>query len=144
MSASDFFRNLEQLTSTLEVEITQDVISVEAEAFHEDNFQNEGFTDRSLQKWPARKPSKKETKRRALLVKTTALKKAATKGRVSGNQVDFIFPSTYMGVHNEGGRAGRGKGFDMPKRQFVGKSHELEQRIERKARLLLDRKFRKP
>lgn len=35
----------------------------------------------------------------------------------------------YAAVHNEGLRAGRGKGFKMPKRQFMGESIELNKRI---------------
>ncbi len=35
----------------------------------------------------------------------------------------------YARVHNEGLRAGRGKGFKMPKRQFMGEHHELNKMI---------------
>ena len=36
----------------------------------------------------------------------------------------------YAAVHNEGLRAGRGKGFTMPQRQFIGDSKELDEAIE--------------
>lgn len=35
----------------------------------------------------------------------------------------------YAAVHNEGLHAGRGKGFQMPKRQFMGESEKLNQLI---------------
>jgi len=36
----------------------------------------------------------------------------------------------YAAVHNEGLHAGRGKGFTMPQRQFIGDSKELDEAIE--------------
>ena len=35
----------------------------------------------------------------------------------------------YAVVHNEGLKAGRGKGFIMPKRQFIGESAELTKQV---------------
>lgn len=35
----------------------------------------------------------------------------------------------YARVHNEGLRAGRGRGFTMPKRQFMGESKELTDKV---------------
>lgn len=65
--------------------------------------------------------------------------KAVSKGQV----VIWTAPSAFVHskepygrVHNEGLRAGRGKGFIMPKRQFMGESEELNaliiSEIERK------------
>lgn len=49
----------------------------------------------------------------------------------------------YGRVHNEGLRAGRGKGFVMPKRQFMGESDELNalivSEIERKLKQIASR-----
>ena len=39
--------------------------------------------------------------------------------------------NAYAGVHNSGGRAGRGRGFQMPKRQFIGRSKKLDDKITR-------------
>jgi phage gpG-like protein len=36
----------------------------------------------------------------------------------------------YARVHNEGLRAGRGRGFQMPRRQFIGESKELTKKVE--------------
>jgi phage gpG-like protein len=37
----------------------------------------------------------------------------------------------YANVHNAGLRSGRGKGFRMPKRQFMGKSAELDKLVQK-------------
>lgn len=127
----------------MEQQILRDIIQVEAEAFHAENFRREGFQDSTFQAWRPRKPTAKDQGKgkRALLVKTGAMRRHATKGSVKGKQVDFIFPLAYMKVHNEGGKAGRGKGFDMPKRQYVGKSAVLEQRIRTKVQAYLTKKL---
>lgn len=38
-------------------------------------------------------------------------------------------PNIYAAVHNEGLRSGRGEGFIMPKRQFLGHTDELENKL---------------
>jgi phage gpG-like protein len=47
----------------------------------------------------------------------------------------------YAQVHNEGGRAGRGKGFIMVKREFMGPSEKLDQNIEAKLTREMDKFF---
>ena len=53
--------------------------------------------------------------------------KAVSKGQVVVWTAPSAFTSKepYGRVHNDGLRAGRGKGFIMPKRQFMGESEEL-------------------
>lgn len=138
-NAAAFFRKLQRDLPQLKRQIAQTVIAVEAENFHAENFRKEGFTDQAFKPWPPRKKS--ESPRRALLVKTGALKGHALKGRVRGSGVDFVFPLDYMRVHNEGGKAGRGKGFTMPQRQYIGRSAELERRIKRKALALINHRL---
>jgi phage gpG-like protein len=134
-----------------EQQIARDIVAVEAEQFHEKNFRDEGFTDASLQKWPARKPPRQnktkptppdKNKGRALLVQSSTLKGHALKGRTLSSAVEFVMPLDYMKVHNEGGKAGRGKGFTMPKRQYIGESAYLDKRIEEKARRFLDEQLK--
>lgn len=138
MSASDFFRKVKASLHGLENRIASDVVAVEAESFHAENFRKEGFTDVGFQKWQPRKKADKNSSHRALLVLSSTLKGHALKGRVQGNSVVFNFPLEYMKVHNEGLHAGRGAGFEMPKRQFVGESAYLEKKIEDKARRLMN------
>ena len=46
--------------------------------------------------------------------------RTSIKSEVTENSVVFTSQLPYAGVHNDGLRAGRGKGFIMPKRQFIG------------------------
>jgi phage gpG-like protein len=135
--ASDYFRRLANSMPQLERKILNDVIAVEAERIHAENFRAEAFIDAAPQKWPARKKADKDPAKRALLVKTGTLKGHALKGRVQSDAVAFVFPLAYEKVHNEGGQAGRGAGFKMPKRQFVGESQVLTGRIKKKAEILI-------
>jgi phage gpG-like protein len=136
---TEYFRSLATMIPQLETDIMSDVISVEAEAFHAKNFRDEGFTDRTLTKWQRRK---KPDASRALLVKTSKLKGHALRGKLRGRHVDFVMPAAYMRVHNDGGKAGRGKGFQMPKRQYLGESQYLNDRIKRKAIAVLNHRFK--
>lgn len=45
----------------------------------------------------------------------------------------------YAAVHNYGGHAGRGSGFQMPKRQFIGDSPELKKHIENIIRIRISK-----
>lgn len=135
MTPPEFFRNLQRNLPQLERQILHDVIQVEAERFHAENFRNEGFTDVALQKWPARKKPDRNAAKRALLVKSGALRRHATKGTVRGKQVDFDLPLAYARRHNEGLKG-------MPKRQYVGQSAVLEDRIRRKVVAVLNQRLK--
>lgn len=143
MSTYQFFKKLQGSLNQLEKDVANIVVAVELENFVEHNFQTEGFTDTSLIKWQPRKKPDPKNGKRALLVDTTALHDAATKARTKGDTVTVAIPLDYAQVHNEGGQAGRGKGFTMPKRQYIGESAYLNKKIEAKARKLLDDKFSK-
>jgi phage gpG-like protein len=143
MNASDYFRNLANSIPALERQIVQDIIAVEAERIHAENFRAEAFIDQPVQKWPSRKKSDKNPAKRALLVKTGTLKGHALKGRVRADAVEFVFPLEYERVHNEGLKAGRGSGFKMPKRQFVGESKVLTDRIQKKAQKVITEHLKK-
>ena len=58
--------------------------------------------------------------------------RGSIKGRVHPRigLVRIFSSKVYAAVHNEGLRAGRGSGFMMPKRQFVGESPSLGKKIE--------------
>ena len=134
-------------------EILPTIVAVEGQLFFESSWDNQGFTDRSLTKWKKRKAPKQFTKAhnetaayktfrrkdagRAILVshgsdtKGTHLKDSI---RSDANSARVIFSTDkpYAQVHNEGGHAGRGKGFIMVKRQYMGPSQKLDQNIEAK------------
>lgn len=133
MNPTMFFRTLRRSIPQLKAEIARQVIAVEAAEFHDENFRRQGYADTGVQPW---KPRKDQDSTRSLLVKTGRLRQSATAGRTRGNVVDFVMP-IYGKVHNEGGRAGRGRGFRMPKRQFAGPSRILKERFKAKAQTLI-------
>ena len=125
-------------------QILPPIVSTEGLRHFEQSWDNQGFTNKSLSKWKSRKePKYGKTKwgaknaGRAILVshqsdtKGTHLKDSL---RVSSTPTEVVFATDkpYAQVHNEGGRAGRGKGFRMVKRQFMGPSEELNKKIAKK------------
>lgn len=138
------------------------VMEVEGEQFIADNFAAEGFhTGSGVDKWPKRKTTDKrgrditryrtnrtgkagslnaygrKNKGRAILVGHNTggnkLKNSITTSR-SRDKVTFRTYKEYAKRHNEGLKG-------MPQRQFMGKSPELDQRIAKKIKSLLNKKF---
>lgn len=118
-------------------------VAVTAKNFYSASFDEGGFRDEGLQKWEARK-SRKDDKGRAILVKTNTLAKEIRITRVSSRVIELANPLEYAPVHNDGGdidvkahsrtRKGRkyqvkGYTYKMPKRQFIGKSQTLNDRL---------------
>lgn len=105
------------------------------------SFINQGFTDEHLVKWKPRKRTRYKTRsgktvddttRGILIGKGTANLMKLRRVSVNRHTVDIRnnqVTSKYARVHNEGLRAGRGKGFQMPKRQFVGYSGVMNRKI---------------
>lgn len=86
------------------------------------NFERKAFFD---QKW---KPRKSKKAKGSLMIATGTLRNSIkTRARVKGNSIEFSSNVAYASVHNEGLRAGRGKGFTMPKRQFIGDSPKVQE-----------------
>jgi len=58
----------------------------------------------------------------------SSLKHAVKDSKVQAdwNLIKLVVDLPYAKVHNEGLRAGRGAGFKMPKRQFMGQTAELK------------------
>lgn len=107
-----------------------------AQAHFRDNFVQGGFINGGLQKWePAKRLSKGGSK-------VANKYKTLTSGRNNlFNEIKYApgvaevyirNKAPYAAVHNEGLRAGRGAGFIMPKRQFIGESKELNVKVENK------------
>lgn len=103
------------------------------------SFRDQGFTDQAIVKWKPRK-SKKDDIGRAILVKTGALRRSIKRGYTSW--VRTVIQSVglvYAEVHNYGLKSGRGKGFNMPKRQFMGHSAKLDKDITVKMKSQVDK-----
>lgn len=131
--------------------ILPEVIKVEGLKHFEASWDNQGFTDTALVKWGRRKPpshknnkdgsTSKSYKRwqhkndgRAILVghqtdKQGTHLKDTLRATNTSKQVTFTTNKEYAQVHNEGGQAGRGDGFTMEQRQFMGPSETLNKAI---------------
>lgn len=139
------------------------IIETEALNHFNDSFTYQGFTDKSLAKWPKRKAPKRKGKPitgkslerwkekdqgRAILVshandaKGTHLKDSIT-GEITPGKVTITVDKPYAQVHNDGLRAGRPPGFTMPQRQFIGPSEKLEQKIHAKLEKEIDKLIKK-
>ncbi len=124
-----------------------DVMGVMAINHYKKSFINGGFTDETLQLWKHRKREDrgryaKNAGSRAVLVKTGKLKRSLVAKKFGRYAVRITSNVNYANVHNEGLRAGRGKGFTMPKRQFVGYSGMLSAKIELRLRNKIQRIFK--
>ena len=89
-----------------------------------------GQTDASKNGWQARK-SKEKGGRRGILIKSGTLRRDVKQRSATFNRIEVgtsAITVDYADVHNSGLRSGRGVGFTMPKREFIGKSAKLEAR----------------
>lgn len=111
------------------------IVGAEATKHYKQSFRDEGFTDSSLEKWADVKRrthprhKKAASARRKILTGDTGDLGRSLEHKRQGKAVAIHSDKPYAKVHNEGGRAGRGKGFTMKKRQFIGKSAELDRKI---------------
>ncbi|SEA70223.1 Phage virion morphogenesis family protein [Alistipes timonensis JC136] len=96
--------------------------------------------------WPRAKVDEAGKRRRgSLMVQSAALMNSVRTAEATPDRVVWAAGNEkvpYAQVHNEGGRAGRGAGFDMPKRQFMGEAEELEEQIGRRINIFLQGIFK--
>ncbi len=114
------------------------IAGVEAVNHFTQNFRKQGFDDDgSVKKWQGRKRERARDSGRAILVGAAnkkqgiPLMQSLIKRRAGKLSVYVMSSVKYANVHNEGLRSGRGSGFKMPKRQFVGESRKLNRNILR-------------
>jgi phage gpG-like protein len=124
------------------------------------SFRNQGFTDSAFVGWAKRKNKKDNYKKgrvrdasggtrsldigRAILVGkgTGELKKSLQKRNRGRYSVVIQSDKIYANVHNEGLKSGRGRGFIMKKRQFVGYSGVLDRKLQQRINIRLNRIFK--
>lgn len=108
-------------------------IGVKARVHFKDNFNKEGFVDRSLERWKPRKDFKyKKRSRRKILKKSGDLKKSIrTITNRGALRAVIVSDMPYSDIHNEGGTGkSHGTSFNMPQRQFIGHSEVLDRKVE--------------
>lgn len=150
---SEVVFTLKQLTALRKLRLEMpSVLSEIAVGFFKDTFRNQGFTDKTFVPWEPRKGErsrftadgekirfkKKDPESRNVLIKSGALRRSIT--RIPG-VIGVRSALPYSAVHNEGGRAGRGKGFQMTQRQHIGESETLMNQLERRILDDLDKAF---
>lgn len=142
--------SLQKFKQIVEVQLP-DHIRDEAQKIVDNSFAKEQFQDGKSSKWEGRandkESSKPRTKRRALLVNEGKLI-SATEAEVRNKDTVAIAvndpeASIYAPVHNEGLKAGRGKGFKMKQRQFMPVPGEPFPELEDKVGKYLDEQMDK-
>lgn len=154
---SKILKKIEEMTPKLNKLV--DAAGVIAKNHFTKSFSDQGFTDESFESWKRRrnKDSRRgrqfktikvfdtdlqeeykfrrkltevrSVKNRGILIKTGALRRSLMTRRFGYLRIKIISSLPYARVHNYGERAGRGKGFIMPKRQFVGYSESMNRKI---------------
>lgn len=122
-----------------------------AKVFFVQSFRKQGWDDKSVDKWKPRKKKTYKTKSgktvddttRAILVKTGDLRRSIIRDPANRAALTIRIHSdlVYAKVHNDGLRAGRGRGFKMPKRQFMGDSYNLNEQVKKVIIKRLDKVF---
>lgn len=107
------------------------VVATEAKNHFKQSWRQQGFEDRTVEKWPevkrrikgteAYKNASRAARRRAILVETGALRRSVKVIRRNWPVVVGTRGISYARKHNDG--AG-----NLPKRQFIGYSRKLEKR----------------
>jgi len=113
-----------------------DIVGTEAVNHFKENFEQEGFVDQTKQPW-------QEVKRRLnsrtrgvdrinkILHKTGELKESISYEKQPGSVIIYS-DKPYASAHNEGtSTAGRGRSTKIPKRQFIGQSQKLNEKIQK-------------
>ena len=106
------------------------IIGNEVVNFSKESFRRQGWQDAGFKRWKPRKSKSRKDRGRAILVKSGDLRRSIRKS-VQRKKVIISSNLPYAAVHNYGLRAGRGKGFKMPQRKFLGSSKALNLRIKR-------------
>lgn len=138
MTAEQFKIKLEQAKRRLPTAINKELpvnIGKKSVDIFTENFQHEGFEDVAIEPWKEVKRrqnprTKGAAKTRKILTGTTGDLGRSIKYDIMPHAVVVYSDVPYAAVHNEGLRAGRGKGFTMPKRQFIGDSQKINEMIE--------------
>lgn len=121
-----------------------DAMGVIAVNHFTNSFREQGFTDEAFTAWkPRKRTERSRLGKRAILVKSGRLRRSLRSRRKGSLSVVISTDVPYAQVHNDGLRSGRGKGFKMPKRQFIGYSGKMNRKIIAKFDAQLKRIFNK-
>ncbi len=149
MTDQDFIRQITEKAAEIQKCVSR-TMPVKAGRMAKEHFQENfllgGFVDGGLQKWKSAKrlggtvedkdgnikhipPAKGAKGKYKTLMSNRNNLYDSIEYTVSDAEVVIENDVEYAAVHNEGLHAGRGNGFTMPKRQFIGESEELDDAI---------------
>lgn len=121
------------------------VLGVEARNHFQDNFQNEGFTDRANDPWEEVKrrldPRIKGARatRKILTGDTGDLGESIDFELSGAGKVTIYSDKVYADAHNEGtANAGRNRDVTIPQRKFMGESEALNNKVIKKIESMIN------
>jgi phage gpG-like protein len=129
------FKGIEKKArTTLEKSMVE--IGNAAKSFFVENFRKQGFDDKNVEKWQPRKKADKRAGR-AILVKTGDLRRSIIRNPANRAALSIKISTdlVYAARHNNGLKG-------MPKRQFMGDSYNLNERIKKIIVKRLDKTFK--
>jgi len=129
----DLIKNLKEAAQSAYREIMV-TAEVEAENHFKESFDNEGFTNKNLEKW---QPVKRKKGGKILTGTGTLADTLDVKG--SNGVLKVTSPTAYAQVHNEGGNAGRNGSAKIPKRQFIGPSEKLNETFGKETERIINK-----
>ena len=117
-----------------------------AKTFFYDNFRKQGFDDKNVTKWKPRKDQSRNSIGRAVLVKSGDIRRSIRFDTVNKANLSVRIASDlpYAKIHNDGltGRAWGKAPFKMPKRQFIGDSWNLNEKVKKILITNIDKGFK--
>lgn len=132
----DFINKINRLHQYLANDVKDDIGIVAVkhfkQSFHDEGFSNKSEKDMPWQEVQRRKKGKGAASQRKILTGETGDLGESISYEKSSSGVNITNPKIYAQVHNEGLKAGRGKGFKMPKRQFIGPSVLMTRKFDAK------------
>lgn len=136
MSKSNKF-NLKQAEQKARKALEAAIVDVgnTAKVFFVESFRKQGFDDKSVQKWKPRKVADKRAGR-AILVKTGDLRRSIIRNPANRAALTIKISTDliYAARHNNGLK-------NMPKRQFMGDSYNLNEKVKAVLVKRLDKVF---
>lgn len=153
MDGQEFANHLLKLSTEVENFINNDspeIMGKLAVDHFKESFQDEGFTDAAFEKWDEVKrrlnPKTKGAKasRKILTGDTGDLGMSIDYTNAANGEVTIYSDKAYAEAHNKGtDKAGRNNSTTIPKRQFIGDSEVLNQKITEKLTEGLDNTIKK-
>lgn len=145
--AQDKF-NLKGLDAKIKAELAKSMVLIgnTAKNHFVKSFRDGGFEDKTIQKWQPRKKETKRSRGKGVLINRGFLFKSIRMEANRSNLSAIISTNRpYARIHNEGlqGKAFGKHSFKMPKRQFIGDSFSMNEKIKKVIYSAMDKGFKK-